>query len=97
MRAMWCTLIAVCLVAAGQPHRVLRSHDTTSTLRVASTASHAASRRAPSSQVGPYVAAAAVAAPVPARQLVAYDAPAPDEAVASQLRSPRSSRGPPHA
>jgi len=94
---MWCTLIALCLVAAGQPHRVQRSHDSTSTLRVASAGSPAAARRAAPSHVGPYVAADAVGMPVPDRQLVAYDAPVPHALAALQLRSPRSSRGPPHA
>jgi hypothetical protein len=98
MRAMWCTLIAFCLVAGGaEPHRVQRSHDSTPTLRVAAGTSHVAIRRPTSSDIGPYIAADAIAASAPLQQLVSFEMPAPHEAPASPLASPRSSRGPPHA
>jgi hypothetical protein len=96
MRAMWCTLIALCLVAAGaQPHRVHRSSGGTPTLRVAASGSSAAVRR-PTSAVGPYVVAGVPVVSAPVRSLVVDTPAAPRDVTSSQLRSPRSSRGPPH-
>jgi len=93
---MWCTLVALCLVAAGaQPRHVQRAPGSTPTLRVAAPGAAAAVRRPASSHVGPFVVPDAVAAPVAARLLVAYEMPAAYQAPASQLCSPRSSRGPP--
>jgi hypothetical protein len=97
MRAMWCTMIALCLVAAGaQPRHAQRSRDTTPTLRVAAASSAVAARRSTTPHIGAYVAPDAIAAPAPHRQLVAYVIVAPHAATVSQARSARSSRGPPH-
>jgi hypothetical protein len=98
MRAMWCTVIALCLVAAGaQPHRAQRSRDNTSTLRVAAAPSAVAARRSTTTpHIGAYIAPDAIVAPAPHRQLVASVIVAPHAALVSQARSARSSRGPPH-
>ncbi len=94
---MWCTLIALCLVAAGaQPHRVHRSPDSTPTLRVAAHGTSASVRR-PTSDLGPWVVAEAAVASAPVRAFVLDEPRAPRQATFSQLPSPRSSRGPPHA
>jgi len=100
MRAIWCALIAVCLVAAGaHPHRARRAPDKASSLRVASSSSSVAARRhgVSSPELGPFVLAGAVASIAAPRLSILEEPAAPVQGRPSVRRAPRSSRGPPHA
>jgi len=97
MRSLWCTLIALCLVAAGMtPRETLRTRDAFSALQAphASVPTHA---RRPSSRhaIGPYLAPPAEEAP-PAPRISAQVALAtPASPVLRPVFSARTSRGPP--
>ncbi len=97
MRSLWCTLIAVCLLAAGvRPTDAARTHDVAASIHVTNAAVAPVARRLPQPHgVGAYVP---TAAPV----VEPGSPPAIEIADATQVRVPvsivaaaRLARGPP--
>jgi hypothetical protein len=97
MRSLWCTLIALCLVAAGTtPRGPLRTRDALSALQAPHVSVPNQARRPLSRHaIGPYLAAPAEEAPSAPRIFAQVALATPASPVLRPVFSARTSRGPP--
>jgi len=97
MRSLWCTLIALCLVAAGMtPREPLRTRDAFSALQAPhATVQNQARRPLSRHAFGPYLAPPAEEAPSAPRIFAQVAVATPASPVVRPVFSARTSRGPP--
>src|SRR3954470_20452295 len=95
MRAIWCSVVAVCLlVAGGHAQRIEQGQRGSHTLHAPAAVSASHARRA-SSSVGPYLAPSCSLTSEPVRAAAVAELLAPHERPILRVASSRTSRGPP--